>query len=94
MSKSITKADLVSSIAAETGLKKIDAEKAVIAITNAITEALSAGNKVTIVNFGTFQVSQRAERMGRDPQTKQPIRIAASNTIRFRPGKAFRDSVN
>ena len=94
MSKSITKADLVTAIAAETGLKKVEAEKAVVAMTNAISEALTSGNKVTLVNFGTFQIAHRAERMGRDPQTKAPIKIPASNTVKFRPGKAFKDAVN
>ncbi len=94
MSKSITKADLVSSIAAETGLKKVDAEKAVVAFTGAVQSALTGGNKVTLVGFGTFSVAHRKERMGRDPQTKQPIKIAASNTVKFKPGKALKDSVN
>lgn len=94
MSKSITKADLVASIAAETGMKKSDAEKAVVAMTGAIQQALETGSKVTLVGFGTFDVAHRAERMGRHPQTREPMKIAASNTVRFKPGKAMKDAVN
>jgi len=94
MSQSTTKADLVSSIAADTGLKKVDAERAVVALTQAIQAALEGGSKVTLVGFGTFSVSHRQAREGRDPQTKERITIAASNTVKFKPGKAMRDAVN
>jgi len=94
MAKSVTKADLVASIASEAGLKKVEAERALKATTNAIQLALVGGKKVTLVGFGTFQVSHRAERMGRDPQTKRPIRIPASNTVKFKPGKAMKEAVN
>lgn len=94
MGKSITKADLVNSIAADAGLKKVEAERALVAATNAIQSALTSGQKVTLVGFGTFQVSHRAARMGRDPQTKKPINIPASNTVKFKPGKAMKEAVN
>jgi len=94
MSKSMTKADLVSKIASDTGLKKADAQKAVEAMTDAIQGALQAGNKVTLVGFGTFDIAHRAERMGRHPQTREPMKIAASNTVRFKPGKAMKQAVN
>ncbi len=94
MANSVTKADLVSHIASETGLKKVDAERALGAMTSAIQGALMTGKKVTLVGFGTFSVAQRKERMGRDPQTKQPIRIPASRSVKFKPGKAMKDAVN
>lgn len=94
MSSSVTKADLVSKIATDTGMKKVEAEKALEAVTTAIQGALVDGKKVTLVGFGTFSVSARKERMGRDPQTKKPIRIPASKAVRFKPGKAMKDAVN
>jgi DNA-binding protein HU-beta len=94
MSKSVTKADLVNQIAAETGMKKVDAEKAIAALTTAIQKALVGGGKVTLVGFGTFEVKTRASRTGRNPQTKAKMEIPSSKTIRFKPGRAFIDSVN
>ena len=94
MAKSVTKAELVSKIAEQTKLKKTDAEKALAAVTGAIQEAMVAERKVTLVGFGTFSVSHRAERMGRDPQTKKPIKIPASKTVKFKPGKALKEAVN
>ena len=94
MAKSVTKADLVAAIASGAGLKKVEAERALTAVTNAIQAALVDGKKVTLVGFGTFSVSHRAARMGRDPQTKRPINIPASNTIKFKPGKAMKEAVN
>ena len=94
MSSSVTKADLVSKIAAETGLKKVEAERALVAMTAAIQGALQDGKKVTLVGFGTFSIADRKERMGRDPQTKKPIRIPASKAVRFKAGKAMKEAVN
>lgn len=94
MANSVTKADLVTRIAADTGLKKVDAEKALEAMTSAIQGALQDGKKVTLVGFGTFSIADRKARMGRDPQTKKPIRIPASRAVRFKPGKAMKDAVN
>ena len=92
--KSVTKAELVASIAADTGLSKVDSQKALHAFTKAIQNALVGGKKVTLVGFGTFSVSHRAARMGRDPQTKQPINIPASRGVKFKPGKAMKEAVN
>jgi DNA-binding protein HU-beta len=94
MSKSVTKSDLVNSIAAETGLKKIDAERALKAAVGAIESALIAGDKVTLVGFGTFSVASRAARTGRHPQTKAPMQIAGSKSIKFKAGKQIKDAVN
>ena len=94
MAKSVTKADLVAAIASNAGLKKVEAERALKALTSAVQDALVGGQKVTLVGFGTFSVSHRASRMGRDPQTKKPIEIPASNTVKFKPGKAMKEAVN
>lgn len=94
MSNSITKSDLVNSIASETGLKKADAERALKAAIGAIETSLLAGDKVTLVGFGTFSVAERAARTGRHPQTKAPMEIPASKSIKFKPGKQIKDSLN
>lgn len=92
--KSVTKAELVSKIAAETGLKKVHAEKALAATTAAIQAALKTGKKVTLIGFGTFSVASRKARAGRNPQTKKQIKIPASKAVRFKAGKAMKDAVN
>ena len=89
-----TKADLVSHIAASAGIKKTEAEKALEAVTAGIKEALSSGSKVTLVGFGTFTVSPRAARTGRNPRTKEKINIPASNSVKFKPGTALKAAIN
>ena len=91
---SVTKAQLVASIAEEAGLSKVQAKAALQSFTSAVQGALVGGKKVTLVGFGTFSVSQRAARQGRNPQTKAPINIPASKGVRFKPGKSLKDSVN
>ncbi len=91
---SVTKADLVSAMATETGLKKVDCEKAVTAFTSAVQGALAEGKKVTLVGFGTFLVAERAARTGRDPRTRAEIQIPAKKVVKFRPGLALRDAVD
>lgn len=93
MANSVTKADLVSQIATQTGLKRSDAEAALGAFTDAVRAALGEGKKVTLVGFGTFMVAEHSARMGRDPRTKAPIKIAASKKIKFKPGKAMKDAL-
>lgn len=90
----MTKADLVNAMAEKAGLNKTDAEKALKAFTDAVTEALKAGEKVALVGFGTFSVGKRAARTGQNPQTGDKIQIAAANTPKFKAGKALKDSVN
>ena len=90
----MTKADLVNAMAEKAGLSKTDAEKALKAFTDAVTEALKAGEKVALVGFGTFSVGKRAARPGQNPQTGDKIQIAAANTPKFKAGKALKDSVN
>jgi len=94
MGKSVTKADLVTTMASEAGLKKVEAERALMALTGAIQNALTDGRKVTLVGFGTFSVSERAARVGRNPQTKEPIHIPASKSVKFKAGKSMREAVN
>lgn len=89
----MTKVELITAVATSAGLSKKDAEKAVNSTLAAITEALTQGDKVSLVGFGTFEVRQRAARKGHNPQTKQEILIAASKTPSFKPGKALKDSV-
>ena len=88
-----TKADLVNNIASAAGINKTQAEKALNALTEGIKTALSNGDKVTLVGFGTFQISERAARQGRNPQTKEVIQIPASKSVRFKTGKALKDAV-
>ncbi len=90
----MTKADLVNSIAEKAGLSKADAEKALKAFTDAITEALKAGEKVSLVGFGTFSVGERAARTGQNPQTGAKINIPAAKVPKFKAGKALKDSIN
>ena len=90
----MNKADLINAVAENTGAKKKDAEVAVNAITACIEEALTAGEKVQIIGFGTFDVAKRAARKGRNPQTGKEIKIAASKSPKFKAGKSLKDLVN
>ena len=90
----MTKADLVNAMAEKAGLSKADAEKALKAFTDAVTDALKAGEKVALVGFGTFSVGERAARTGQNPQTGAKIEIAAAKMPKFKAGKALKDSVN
>ena len=94
MSTSLTKAELIATIADEAGLKKVEAERAIAALTSAIQGALHDGRKVTLVGFGTFSVANRAERVGTHPQTRKRMVIPSSRSVKFRPGKAMREAVN
>ena len=89
----MTKVELIAAVAESAGLSKKDAEKAVTGTLNAITEALKQGDKVSLVGFGTFEVRERPERKGRNPQTKEEITIAASKLPAFKAGKALKESV-
>ena len=89
----MTKVELIASVAAEAGMSKKDAEKAVNAALAAITEELKNGGKVSLVGFGAFEVRARPERQGRNPQTKEPMTIAASKLPAFKAGKALKDAV-
>ena len=88
------KVELVEAVAEKTGLTKADSTKAIDATIEAITEELSNGGKVPLVGFGTFDVSERAAREGRNPRTGAIVQIAARKTVRFKPGSALKDAVN
>ena len=89
----MTKVELIAAVATEAGLSKKDAEKAVNTMLATITEELKKGEKVSLVGFGTFEVRERPERHGRNPQTKEPMTIAASKLPAFKAGKALKDAV-
>lgn len=89
----MNKTDLVTAVAEKTDLAKKDAEKAVNALLASIEEALTKGDKVQLVGFGTFEVRERAERTGRNPQTKEQIVIPASKVPTFKAGKALKEAI-
>ena len=88
------KVELVEAVAEAAGLSKSSAAKAVDATFEAITKALKKGDKVPVVGFGTFGVSKRAAREGRNPRTGETVHIAARNAVTFKAGSALKDSVN
>ena len=90
----MNKNELIAAIADKTDLSKKDAEAALTAAVEAITEALAQQEKVQLVGFGSFEVKKRAERVGRNPKTKETIRIPASKTPVFKAGKALKDAVS
>ena len=90
----MNKSDLIAAIAAKTGETKKCAEASLNAMTEAITEALVKGDKVQLVGFGSFEVRKWAARKGRNPQTKEEIKIPASKAPVFKAGKALKDLVN
>ena len=89
----MTKVELINAIAADANISKKDAEAALKATIAAITDALKAGDKVQLVGFGTFEVRERGERTGRNPRTKETIKIAASKAPAFKAGKALKDAI-
>ena len=90
----MNKAELIAAIAAQTNETKKNAEAAVNAFVDVVTEALAKGDKVQLVGFGSFEVRKRAARKGRNPQTKEEIKIPASKAPVFKAGKALKDLVN
>ena len=90
----MNKAELVAAIAAKTGESKKSAEALVNAFTEVVSDALKGGDKVQLVGFGSFEVRKRAARKGRNPQTKEEIKIPASKAPVFKAGKALKDLVN
>lgn len=90
----MNKTELVAAIAEEASLSKKDAEKALKAFTDVVAGELKKGGKVQLVGFGIFEVSERAAREGRNPQTGESMKIAASKNPKFKAGKALKDSIN
>lgn len=90
----MNKTELIAAVAAKADLSKKDAEKAVKAFTEVVAETLTKGDKVQVVGFGTFEVSERAAREGRNPQSGAAMKIAACKSPKFKAGKALKDQVN
>lgn len=90
----MTKAELVDSIAKSSKLTKADSEKALNSMVSSVIAALKKGDAVRLVGFGTFEVTKRAARKGRNPQTGKEIQIKASKSPKFKPGKSFKEAVN
>lgn len=90
----MTKADLIESVASKVDLPRATAERAVNTLFEDMVEALKQGDKVNISGFGTFSVSSRKARVGRNPKTGESIEIAASRAAKFKPGKTLKDSLN
>ena len=87
----MNKVELIAQIAEKSGLSKKDAEKALAAVIDTITEAVSNGDKVQLVGFGSFEVKQREARVGRNPKTKEAIEIPATTIPVFKAGKALKE---
>jgi len=90
----MNRTELIAAVAEKAELSKKDAEKAIKAFTDAVSEELVKGGKIQLVGFGTFEVSERQEREGRNPKTGESMTIAASKTPKFKAGKALKDMVN
>lgn len=90
----MNKSDLVAAIAEKAEMSKKDAEKALKAFEDVVTEELTNNGKVQLVGFGTFDVAERAAREGRNPQTGEAMSIPASKAPRFKAGKALKDAIN
>lgn len=90
----MNKADLVAAMAEKAGVSKKDAEASLKAFTDVVAEELKKGEKIQLVGFGTFEVSERAAREGRNPRTGETMVIEASKTPKFKAGKALKDLVN
>lgn len=90
----MNKTELVAAMAEQADMTKKDAERALTAFTEVVAKELKKGEKIQLVGFGTFEVSERAAREGRNPQTGETMKIEASKAPKFKPGKALKDGVN
>ena len=90
----MNKAELIEAIASESGLSKADAKRALDAFVSSTTNSLKKGDRVALVGFGSFSISARAARKGRNPQTGKEIKIAAKKVVKFKAGAELSDSVN
>ena len=90
----MNKTELVATIAEKVEISKKDAERALNAFTDTVSDALREGDKIQLVGFGTFEVSERAERTGRNPQSGETMVIPASKIPKFKAGKALKDAIN
>jgi len=89
----MNKVELIGAVASKSEISKKDVEKVINAFTNVVADALVDGDKVQLVGFGTFEVTERAARTGRNPHTGETIEIAASKSPKFKAGKALKDAV-
>jgi DNA-binding protein HU-beta len=89
----MTKEELIAKMAVSAGISKVAAGTALNAFTGAVTASLKKGQRVTLVNFGTFAITKRKARAGRNPRTGEPLRIPAARVARFSPGKALKSAV-
>lgn len=89
----MNKAELINAVAAKTEVSKKETEAVIAATLDAITAAMQQGDKVQLVGFGSFEVKNRAERIGRNPKTKEEIKIPASKIPTFKAGKALKDTI-
>jgi len=90
----MNKSELIASMAADAGISKAAAKKALESMTGNVEKALKSGSRVSLVGFGSWSVAKRAAREGRNPQTGKTINIAAKNVVKFRPGAELKGSVN
>ena len=90
----MNKTELIDAMASKTGMTKKNAEAALNAFVETVSEELVKGGKVALTGFGTFEVSERAEREGRNPQTGETMKIVASKAPKFKAGKVLKDQVN
>jgi DNA-binding protein HU-beta len=90
----MNKSDLIDAMAADAGISKASAKAALDSLTSNVTKSLKTGNKVALVGWGTWSVSERAARTGRNPQTGKEIQIAAKTVVKFKAGAGLSDSVN
>jgi DNA-binding protein HU-beta len=89
----MNKAQLIDAMASSAGLTKVDAKKALDAFVSATTDALKSGDRVALIGFGSFSVSERSARTGRNPQTGKEIQIAAKKVVKFKAGAELADQV-
>ncbi|MGQ9920449.1 MAG: HU family DNA-binding protein [Desulfobacca sp.] len=89
----MTKGELIAQIAAAGQVKKADVEKTLNAFVKTVTEVLQTQGRISLAGLGTFTVSERKEREGRNPQTGEPIKIAATKVVKFKPGKSLKDTI-
>lgn len=90
----MNKAELIDAIAAESSISKVEAKKALESTIDVITKALKSGDKVSLVGFGSFTISKREARIGRNPQTGGEVQIAAKKVVKFKPGAELAEKVN
>lgn len=90
----MNKTELIAAVSEKSGLSKKDAEKALVAVVDSLTDAMVKGDKVQLVGFGSFESKTREARMGRNPKTKEPIEIPATTVPVFKPGKALKDQIS